>query len=130
MKNRILFDTCAWIDFLRFKDGKAGNLLEDALKDDTALLCGVIAAELLQGGKSKKETLQLDLLFSGVESLPCDESVWNEAGLILQNLRQKGITVPLTDALIAVIANHHHVAVATIDKHFQYLPVKLINLAN
>ncbi len=130
MKNRILFDTCIWIDFLRFKDGKAGDLLENALKDDAALLCGVIIAELLQGTKSKKETQQLELLFSGVESLPCDESIWHEAGLILQNLRQKGITVPLTDALIAVIAKRHHVAVATIDKHFKHLPVKLINLTN
>lgn len=129
MTDKVLFDTCVWIDFLRSTEGEAGNLLEDALKNDTALLCGVITTELLQGAKSKKENKQLDLLFSSIESLPCDESVWHEAGLMLQNLRQKGITVPLTDALIAVIANRHHVTVVTMDKHFKHLPVKVINLA-
>ena len=127
MTARVLFDTCVWIDFLRFPDGRAGDLLAEALEDDTALLCGAITTELLQGAKSSKENKQLDLIFSSIESLPCDESLWHEAGLVLQKLRQQGITVPLTDALIAVIAKKHHVDVVTLDKHFKYLPVKVIN---
>ncbi|MBN4063698.1 PIN domain-containing protein [Cardiobacterium sp. AH-315-I02] len=104
MTSGLLFDTCAWIDFLRFPDGILGDLIAKAIEGDKALLCGVVVTELLQGAKGKKENRQLDLLFSTIKSLPCDENVWREAGLMLQDLRRKGITVPLTDALIAVIA--------------------------
>lgn len=34
-------------------------------------------------------------------------------------------TLPLTDALIATIAQRHQVSVLTIDKHFRYLSVQL-----
>ena len=45
----------------------------------------------------------------------------------MQDLKHKGITVPLTDALIAVIAKRHRVDVVTLDKHFKHLPVVVIN---
>lgn len=127
MKTKLLFDTCAWIDFLRYPEGILGDFLAAAIKDDRALLCGVVMTELLQGAKGKKENKQLDLLFSGIESLPCNEAVWYEAGQVLQALKRKGITLPLTDAVIAVIAKQHQVEVVTLDKHFSHLPVKVIN---
>lgn len=127
MTAAVLFDTCAWIDFLRYPDGILGDLMATAIEDDKALLCGVVMSELLQGAKGKKESRQLDLIFSTIKSLPCEEVVWHEAGLILQDLKYKGITVPLTDALIAVIAKRHRVDVVTLDKHFKHLPVVVIN---
>ena len=127
MTSGILFDTCAWIDFLRFPDGVLGDLMAKAIEEDKALLCGVVVAELLQGVKGKRENRQLDLLFSTMDSLPCEENAWHEAGLMLQDLKHKGITVPLSDALIAVIARRHHVDVVTLDKHFRHLPVTVIN---
>jgi len=127
VKAKLLFDTCAWIDFLRYPEGVLGDFLVMAIKEDRALLCGVVMTELLQGAKGKKENKQLDLLFSGIESLPCDEAAWYEAGQVLQALKRKGITLPLTDALIAVIAKRHQVDVVTFDKHFTHLPVNVIN---
>ena len=41
MTSGILFDTCAWIDFLRFPDGVLGDLMAKAIEEDKALLCGV-----------------------------------------------------------------------------------------
>lgn len=127
MTKGVLFDTCAWIDFLRFPDGPLGDLIATAIENDRALICGVVITELLQGARGRHENKQLGLLFSSIESLPCDETAWHEAGLILQDLKRKGITVPLTDALITVIAKRHHVDVVTQDKHFKHLPVKVIN---
>jgi predicted nucleic acid-binding protein len=60
-----------------------------------------------------------------MRSYDMQEHDWINAGIVLQELRCKGITVPLTDALIATIAQRHQVSVLTIDKHFQHLPVKL-----
>lgn len=130
MNDKVLFDTCAWIDFLRYPDGALGDLIATAIAEDKALLCGVVIAELLQGAKGKKEKQQLEFLFSSVETLSCTESMWHEAGQLLQSLRRQGITVPLTDGLITVIAKNNEVTVVTLDKHFQYLPVETVGLEN
>ena len=124
--NKVLIDTCAWIDFLRSEEGALGNYVARLIENDQALLCGVIVTELLQGAKGKKEKQQLEFLFSGVEILDIDRQDWIDAGLCLQKLRSKGITLPLTDALIAMLATRNSVAVLTIDKHFNHLPVTVI----
>lgn len=125
--SKILIDTCAWIDFLRSEKGILGNYVASVIERDEALLCGVVVTELLQGAKGKKEKQQLELLISGIDILDIAKSDWIDAGLCLQNLRSKGITLPVTDALIAIIALRHAVPILTIDKHFDYLSVTVVN---
>ena len=125
--SKILIDTCAWIDFLRSKKGILGDYVESAIETDQALLCGPVVTELLQGAKGMREKEQLELLFSGVETLDVTKNDWVKAGLRLQTLRKNGITLPVTDALIATIASRNSVPVLTIDKHFENLSVSLVN---
>lgn len=122
----VLIDTCAWIEFLRAKDNVLGNLVALAIKNDEARLCGVVIAELLQGCKSQKQLNQLEKLFSTIELLATKEEDWKICGQQMQALRKKGITVPLTDALIATIAKRCSLPILTIDRHFNYLSVDLI----
>lgn len=124
MSQKILIDTCGWIDFLRSRSGSLGDQVEQALAEDTAVLCSVTVAELLQGAKGQKEQQQLAFLFENVECLAVVEADWATAGYTLQALRTRGITLPLTDALIAAVANRHGLPVLTIDAHFQHLGVK------
>lgn len=121
MSPKILIDTCGWIDFLRSKNSALGDRVEQALVDDTAALCGVVQAELLQGAKTDKEKQQLEFLFANVECLPMLDADWQLAGHLLQSLRSTGITLPVTDALIATVAKRHGVAVLTVDAHFKHL---------
>ena len=123
--SKILIDTCAWIDFFRSKKGVLGDSVAHAIECDQALLCGPVLTELLQGAKGRKEKRQLDLLISGVEVLDTVKDDWVKAGLCLQGLREKGITLPITDALIATIAIRNSVSILTIDKHFEYLSVEV-----
>lgn len=122
----VLIDTCAWIEFLRAKDNVLGNLVALAIKNDEARLCGVVIAELLQGCKNQKQLNQLEKLFSTIELLATKEKDWKSCGQQMQFLRKKGITVPLTDALIATIAKRCSLPILTIDRHFNYLSVDLI----
>ena len=119
--SKILIDTCAWIDFLRSKKGVLGDYVASAIERDQALLCGPVITELLQGAKGKKEKQQLEFLISGIEILDVSKNDWVKAGLCLQVLRQKGITLPVTDALIATIAFRNSVPVLSVDKHFENL---------
>ncbi|MDD2893810.1 MAG: PIN domain-containing protein [Halothiobacillaceae bacterium] len=126
MRQKILIDTCGWVDFLRSREGRLGDRVERALADDAACLCSVSIAELLQGAKGQKEKQQLAFLFESVECLAVLEADWVSAGNTLQSLRAQGITLPLTDALIAAVAKRHQLPVLTLDEHFQHLGVKLL----
>jgi predicted nucleic acid-binding protein len=121
----VLVDTCAWIDFLRYQDGELGNQVAVLIENNQVAVTGVIIAELLQGVKTEKQQQQINLLINSVTSFPTQEFDWVNAGLLLQELRSRGITLPLTDALIAVIAQRYQAKVLTIDKHFHHLAVEL-----
>ena len=125
MKSPVLIDTSAWIDFFRGKQSAAADAVQLALQLGLARLCGPVKAELLQGVKTKKEKQQLGVMFNAVEYLDTHEVDWETAGSSLQVLREKGITLPLTDALIAAIADRHKVQVLTLDHHFSHLKVQL-----
>ena len=123
---KTMIDTCAWIDFLRSKEGRTGDQVAQLIELGNAVICDVIITELLQGAKGHKEKSQLEFLFDTVELQSVIGEDWVNAGHLLQGLRLKGLTLPLTDALIAVVAKRNSLPVLTIDKHFKYLPVELI----
>ncbi len=118
---RVLIDTCGWIDFLRSRNGSLGDQVQDAMERDLACLCSVSVAELLQGVKGPKEQRQLDLLLDSVPILPVEPADWVSAGLALQAQRAKGFQIPLSDALIAAVAIRHGLPVVTVDRHFELL---------
>ena len=119
----VLIDTCAWIDFFKSKTGALGNQVAELIETNQAAITGVVIAELLQGVKQEKEGLRLRVLFRSINYLPTEDSDWFNAGQLAQQLRAKGLTLPLTDVLIAVIAKRYAIPVLTLDKHFQHLPV-------
>lgn len=123
--NGVLLDTSAWIDFLRPGGGALAEQVATLIESDKALLCGVVVAELLQGVRGKRDEAQIGYLIARLPRLPTSEEDWEEAGRLLNGLRRRGITVPLTDALIAVIARRCAVGILTADQHFQHLPVDL-----
>ena len=122
---RVLIDTCGWIDFLQPGDGALADQVERALADDLALLCRASQAELLQGVKGQKEQRQLELLFDNVALIDVEPADWLSAGRALQSLRSKGLSIPLTDALIAAVAIRLGVPILTSDGHFEKLGVVL-----
>ncbi|MCQ8128433.1 type II toxin-antitoxin system VapC family toxin [Methylomonas rivi] len=121
---RVMIDTCAWIDFFKSKNGRLGDQVAALIETNQAAITGVVIAELLQGVKQEKESQRLRLLFRSIHYLPTEDSDWFTAGILAQQLRAKGLTLPLTDVLIAVIAQRHAITVLTLDKHFQHLPVE------
>jgi predicted nucleic acid-binding protein len=123
----VLVDTCAWIEFLREKTSPLGDQVAALIAQDRAVLCGVVVAELRQGLKltdgqrHKVEVAKLQKIFDLLPCLATEEEDWHAAGQSLQQLRSQGITVPLTDALIATIAKRCQVQVLTLDAHFKAL---------
>lgn len=122
---QVLLDTTAWIDFLRPGDHPLGNSVRSLVASDRAVICGAVVTELLRGVKGAGERKQLEHLLKRIPRLDTIEADWDAAGLLLRALREKGVTVPLTDALIATIAKRNGVAVLTADDHFRHLGVQI-----
>jgi len=87
-------------------------------------LVGPVLAELLQGMRNAKETDLLKTLLTTLPYLEIDRQDWHAAGQILQELRSRGVTIPLTDALIGMVAKRHDLRLLTIDRHFEHLPAQ------
>lgn len=119
---RLLPDTCAWIEFFRGKATPMAEALEHELLQGEVAICGVILYELIQGIKSPKdEKLVLNAL-QAVTHLEMSAELWIKAGRLSAELRKNGHTLPLSDLVIAALALEHGLYVLTIDSHFDAIP--------
>ncbi len=122
---KTLIDTSAWIDFFRNNLSPYAEIVTTLIERDTAVITGPVIAELLQGLKSRREADNLRELLSVIPCTEVNHADWNTTGNLLGKLRRHGVTVPLTDALIAVIAKRNDYNVLTLDHHFNHLEVTL-----
>lgn len=112
----VLIDTSAWIAFFRGHEPVASRV-DGALADGSAAVCGMVELEVLQGVRPGEERVR-GLLRSSLH-LETIESDYLEAAERLAGLRRNGITLPVTDGLIAQVALRHKVALLEHDRHFE-----------
>lgn len=125
---RMLIDSSAWIHFLRDSDVEVADAVERAVIDDRAVITGPVVAELLQGICDDGQASELRELLGVVDREQVVPNDWNECGQTMRALRSRGMTVPLTDALIATVAIRCDLPVLTVDAHFRQLPVTLVEM--
>lgn len=118
-KDKVIVDTSIWIEFFRNPLSREKKEVDSLLEDNQVFLVGIILAELLQGTKNQKE---FELLKSALGALTFCEvtyKTWVKTGEISYQLRRKGITIPLSDCLIAALAFQNNCHVYTSDPHFR-----------
>lgn len=114
----VLPDTSVWITF--FREGEAGAAAElgQFLRSHTIFTCGPVVAELLVGTQPDKRAD----VWAAVGEQPwaeLDHGGWRRAGEVGHGLRRQGVTIPLTDVLIAVAALEVGAAVWSLDRDFE-----------
>ena len=116
-----LVDTSVWTDFFR---GVASvkELLTKLLARDKIFTAGPVLFELLQGIKSREEREQVTEALLSVNFLDITAEDWEGAAVISRELRSKGITIPMTDLLLAQLAGTHHLEIISLDPHFDRIP--------
>lgn len=119
--NKYLVDTSVWVEFLRGKKTIIKKRLENLLDENRAVVSGIILAELLTGVSNEKEQRFLEECFLGLPYLEATREIFTAAGKMGATLRKKGITMPISDLLIAALAKTHALTVLTLDNHFQTL---------
>ena len=96
--------------------------LRTMIRAQQTALVGVVLAELLQGCRSTKEADTILANLAGLRFLETNFSTWKRAGELSASLRRKGITIPLSDFIIAALAVEHHCEVYTLDPPFEQIP--------
>jgi predicted nucleic acid-binding protein len=94
-------------------------LLIDA---DEVSLVGVVLAELLQGCRTLSERNTLSEALLALRYYEVTQSIWQRTGDLSAQLLPKGITLPLSDLIIAALAIEHDCRVYSLDAHFKKIP--------
>ena len=122
----VIADTSVWIPFFNRPNSKEKATLDLLIDADEVALVGVILAELLQGCRSREERNEVA---EGVPALPyleVTQTTWLKAGDLSWALLRKGVTLPLSDLVIAALAIEHHCRVYSLDLHFKKIPELLL----
>ena len=113
----ILWDTNILIDF--WKNPKELNKLN--ISKDKYSVCCIVKSELLHGAKDDEEADRMLGFFQSFNLITVDEYDWEFSGMMLQNFRQEGYSIPVTDALIAYLGIKYDIPVWTKDHHFKLI---------
>ena len=116
-----LVDTGAWIGFFRGIPA-IRNLLAKLIVKDEIFTAGPILYELLQGIRSPEEKKQVKEALLSTNYLEMTSNDWEEAASLTSTLRGKGITLPMTDILIAHLGKTRNLEILSFDPHFDQIP--------
>lgn len=120
--DRVIVDTSAWIESFRPQgESKLKEAVKQLISDGRVLLPGLIKAEILRGAKTLKEYKMLDELLDSLVYLQVEDSFWKRLAKFSFDLLRKGVTVPLTDTYIALLAIDNDVPLLHRDTHFDLI---------
>ena len=113
-----LVDASSWIEFLRGRESEPGRRVKALLARGEAAWCDLTLVELWNGAQGRAEKAALEELESEVPLSPTNEAVWVAARRLARLCREKGVTVPSVDIVIAACAVQHGLGVEHNDSHF------------
>ena len=118
----VVVDTAVWVDFFCGRNEPVRAVLRELIRGRQAVLTGIVLAEVLQGIRTQQEADSVRSEFASLHYYEAARDTWSRAGSLSGELRQKGLTIPLTDLIISVLAMEHDAEVFTTDPHFEKIP--------
>jgi hypothetical protein len=122
MSTKILVDTSVWIDFFRSADSPHSLHLKQLLREERVILQGLVLAEVIQGIRTQKESGIVKRALQKLPYIEMTREAWEKAGEISASLLRKGITIPLSDVIVASCALSEGLEIFTLDSHFKKIP--------
>jgi predicted nucleic acid-binding protein len=127
MKRRpeIFVDTSVWIPYFRDGGSEFGDVLDGLIDENRVHINGVVLAELLTGTRTSEEFGRLSDSLAGLKYVAGDRASFTSAGRNGFVLKKKGISVPLSDLLIATDCIDHDLTLLDRDQHFARIAAHL-----
>lgn len=122
MNPQVLIDTSIWVEYFRGKDHELVSAVKDLIGTGRATLCGIVIAELLAGVRSKKSQDMLKETLDALDYAEISRGTWIRVAEMTSSLRRQGLSIPLTDVVVAVLAVEHGSQLFTRDSHFERVP--------
>ncbi|CAA7601500.1 tRNA(fMet)-specific endonuclease VapC [vapC] [Acididesulfobacillus acetoxydans] len=117
--NGFLLDTTLLIDFLRGRE-EAVAMLNGLVEEGPLACCPVTVAELFSGA-GPDELHRIEELFDALVYHPIDYRTARRAGLYRRDYQRKGITLSISDTLIAAVAVENSLTFLT--KNVRHFPM-------
>jgi predicted nucleic acid-binding protein len=102
--------------------------LRQIIHDHDAAVCGITVAEMFVGTRTPVAEAAVRATLALFQRLAIEEAVWERAGLFQATLRAGGLTVQLTDTVIATVAITAGIELWTYDTHFTAMAARLPGL--
>jgi len=118
---KVIVDTSIWIEYLKNNQEIAPGL-EEGLLAGNIFMVGPVVSELLQGAKTKNDYQALSSTIDGVPFINAEFADWLLAGKLSFKMKKKGLTIAITDCVIAAIAINNGATVYTLNQNFQSIP--------
>ena len=116
-----LIDTSAWIEFFRPKgDPRIRALVRDLMASKEAAYTCPVAFELHTGAR-KEELGDLHTALELASRIILLPAHWDLAGSSNAGLKAKGINLPASDLLIAIVAHSQQLPLLAKDAHFEMI---------
>lgn len=116
---QLLVDTSIWIEYFKGNSNAAGIIHDN--DSHTVCTTGPIITELIQGLKTKSEKEVFSACLGSLPKIAITDQDWVDAGLLGNDLREIGTTIPLPDLIIYIIARNNNCSICTLDKHFEII---------
>jgi predicted nucleic acid-binding protein len=117
----VLADSSFYIRLLQQREDPLRALALAAATRDLAV-CGVVRCEVGRALRPPKVRQQFRAFWDVMINVPTDNRLWEQVEQTLWDMDRGGMTVPLTDAVIACCAQRIGAVVLTYDRHFSQIP--------
>mgnify|MGYP001581999869 CR=1 FL=1 len=128
MKPEYFVDTSVWIPYFRESGSEHGDFIDELLDDGRVHINGIVLAELLTGARTPAELERLTLALAGLKLVRSERASFEAAGRNGLALKKKGVSVPLSDIIIATDCLDQGLILVDTDRHFEaiaaHLPLK------
>jgi predicted nucleic acid-binding protein len=112
-----LVDASSWIEFLRGRESAPGQRVKLLLARGDAAWCDMTVLELWNGAQGRAEKVVLEELERELRLYPINEQVWMGSRRLARGCREKGITTPTADVIIAACAVEYGLELEHNDTH-------------
>ena len=125
MNNDFLLDTTILIDLFRGRK-KAISFLDKLSQEGSLYICPIVAAETFSGIRPD-ELPKVEEFFEAMGWCPIDYKTARRAGIYRRDYQKKGVTLSISDTLIAAVAVDHSLTLVTKNvRHFPMAELQLI----